>query len=489
MDDIAHFGFVVASTSLVLVVAVLSSRLGVRLRVPAPALFLVGAAVASDIVPVLGETSIQTVQNVVSVALAVILFNGGMDVGWQRFRANATAIVWIGVAGTLVTAAAMAALTHWLFGFDWRLALLLATALAPTDPAVVFSVLGRRELSGRAGVLLEGESGANDPVGIAMMIALLTVGTTGGLDAVGTGLRVFALQLGLGAVLGLAGGLGLLWFMRHVSLPLEALYPVRVLAAAGLLFGATTLAGGSGFLAVFVAGIVVGDARAPFKAEVERFHSALASLGEVVAFTVLGLTVRVDSLADRGAWLIGLGVSVLLALLVRPLLVGLVLLPVRLRGNERLFMLWAGLKGAVPVLLGTYVLTSGEPDAVRVYDVIFVVVAFSVIVQGGLVPFVARRLEIPMRAVSPQPWELGMRFRDEPSGLRHYTVMAGSAADSCTVADLPLGEGAWISFVRRDGGLLQVRGSTRLQVADEVLLLADEDQTSALDDVFGPASG
>jgi cell volume regulation protein A len=484
MDDITPFGVLLTIGCAVLLLAVLSNRLSARVRIPAPAFFLLGAAVASDLMPALGGLSITTVQRLVTVALAVILFDGGMHIGMSRFRSAAGAIVWLGVAGTVVTAAALALAAHWLFGFDWRLALLLGTALAPTDPAVVFSVLGRREISGTSGVLLEGESGANDPVGIALLVAILSAGTSAGWGSVGTGLGVFGLQMVVGAVVGVLGGRFLLVSMRRVPLPSEGLYPLRVLASAGLVFGVATVLHGSGFLAVFIAGIMVGDERAPYKREVERFHSALASLAEIVAFTLLGLTVQLKTLPDGDAWVIGLVLAALLAFVVRPVLVGLVLLPVRLSRAERGFVLWSGLKGAVPVLLGTYVLTSRDPGSLLVYDVVFVVVTFSVVVQGGLVPWLAARLRLPMRVVEPEPWSLGLRFRDEPEGLHRYTVSAGAPADGTAVRELPMGENAWISLMSRAGRLVQVRGETVLQVDDELLVLAEPQDADEVEGLF-----
>ncbi len=486
MDDVERFGIIISAVSAFAVLAVLSNRVSERLRIPAPAFFLVGAAVASDLAPRLNFLSITAVQRVVTVALVIILFDGGMHIGIRRLRNNAGAIAWLGVAGTVVTALAMAAAAHLLFGFEWRVALLVGTALAPTDPAVVFSVLGRREITGRSGVMLEGESGANDPVGIALMVSLISAGSATGWSAVGTGLGEFALQMGVGAAVGLVGGRALLWFMRRVPLPSEALYPVRVLACGGLIFGAATVARGSGFLAVFIAGILIGDEAAPYKREIERFHSALASLGEIVAFTVLGLTVQVKTLPDGHAWQIGLVLAVLLAFVVRPLLVGLVLLPVRLARNERVFVLWAGLKGAVPILLGTYIFTAGVADATLDYDIVVVVVAFSVIVQGGLVPALAGRLRLPVTMVEPEPWSLGLRFRDEPSGLHRFHVTAGSAADGAAIGDLALGENVWISMVSRDGRLVQVRDDTTLLVGDEVLVLAEPSEKAALERAFTP---
>jgi cell volume regulation protein A len=487
MGDVTRFGLVVGVVGVAVLAALLSSRLSARSRVPTPAIFLVAAAAASDLWPGLARIPVVTVQRVVTVALVMLLFDGGMHIGWRRFRAAAGPVVWVGVVGTFLTTGGIALLAHAVFGFGWLAALLLGAALAPTDPAVVFSVLGRQEIAGRTGVLLEGESGVNDPVGIALMASLLAAGTAGGWPAVGAGAAEFAVEMALGAAVGVVGGYLLGLLMRRVPLPSGALYPLRTAAAAGLIYGLASVAHGSGFLAVFIAGILVGDLRAPYKAEIERFHSSLASLAEITAFTILGLTITLGSYTHGDAWLVGLALAVLITVLVRPVLVGLLLLPVRMRPGERLFVCWAGLKGAVPILLGTYLFTAGVADAGRLYQIIVLVVAFSVVVQGGLVPFVAERAGVPMRTAEPEPWSLGVRFQHEPSGLRRHVVGAGAPADGCTVADLALGEDAWISVLSRDGHLVQVRGDTELRAGDEVLLLADADSGVDLPHLFtGP---
>jgi cell volume regulation protein A len=474
VSDIVPFGVLLGVIALGLLVAVASNRVSDRTGVPTPAIFLILAAVAAQVFPSLGSLSIETDQRIVTVALALILFDGGMHIGWRRFRTIAGGIAWICVAGTVVTAGVLAVLAHVLLGFGWHAALLLGTALAPTDPAVVFSVLGRREISGRTGTLLEGESGANDPVGIAVMISVL--GATGGSwGAVGSGIGEFALQMAVGSAIGFVGGYALRWVMHRVTLPNAALYPLQSAAFALLIYGAAAAAHGSGFLAVFLAGIIVGDTRAPYKHEIERFASALGNLGEIVAFAVLGLSISLGRVFSDGRVWTGVALAALLVLLVRPVFVGLLLAPIRLRRGERAFVLWAGLKGAVPILLGTYVLSEGVAGAERIYDVIFVVVTLSVIVQGGLVPAFARRLHVPMRVNEPEPWALGMRFRDEPEGLHRYVVTAGSPADGTAIADLDIGENAWISMVSRHGRLVQVRGATVLQAGDELLVLADEE--------------
>jgi cell volume regulation protein A len=451
--------------------------------VPAPAFFLVAAVIAAQLWPSATTLPVLTTQRVVTLALAIILFDGGMHIGRRRFRTAAGAIIWTGIAGTLVTAAGTAVAARYVAGMSWHLALLVGTAVAATDPAVVFSVFGRREIAGRTGVLLEGESGANDPVGIALLSSLLAA--HGGVGSVVWHvIAEFALQMAVGVAVGVAGGLALLAFMRRVPLPSEGLYSPRVLAGALAIFGAATVAQGSGFLAVLVAGIIIGDEPAPYKREIERFHSSLASLAEIVAFVMLGLTMRLSQLASASAWAAGLALAALLAFVIRPVLGGLVTLPVRLTVPERVFFLWTGLKGAVPILLGMAIVNSGTPGATRAYQVIFVIVGFSVTIQGGLVPTLAHRLRIPLRTVEPEPWSLGVRFSEEPEGLHRYHVATGAAADGAPVSELPCGENAWLSLVVRDGSLLTVTGDTTLRGGDDVLLLADPDETAPLERYF-----
>jgi cell volume regulation protein A len=338
----------------------------------------------------------------------------------------------------------------------------------------VFSVLGKREIAGRTGTILEGESGANDPVGIALMVSLLAATGTG-LDGLLAGAGEFALQMVVGSLVGLVGGWALMKLTRKVALPSEALYSLRAIAFAALIYAAATILHGSGFLAVFLAGIVIGDGRAPYKREIERFSGGIASLAEIIVFVVLGLSVSLKDAFDPGILWTGLGVAALIIFVIRPIFVGLLLLPARLRWGERGFIVWAGLKGAVPILLGMFIITADVPHASRIYALIFIVVLVSVVLQGGLIPLFARLFGVQMRVVEPEPWSLGLRFNEEPTGLHRLTVSAGSVADGSTIEALDLGEDGWISMVNRGGRMLQVRGSTRLQAGDVVLTLAEPD--------------
>ena len=396
MTELTSFGTIVLVVAGGLLLALIATKLSERFPVPEPALFLGLAAVASDLFPELAERlSIQDVERIGVVALIVILFNGGTLVGWRRFRIAAVPIFTLGVLGTFATAGVIAVAAHYLFDFSWTIAGVLGAALAPTDPAVMFSVLGQKEIRGRAGTILEGESGVNDPVGIALMIGMIELAQNA--DATfWVVVEEFSVEMSIGLAVGLLGAAAMRPLLRF-TLPNPGLYPLRTLAAAGVIYGAASAAHGSGFLAVFVAGVALGDADVPLRDQIERFHTSLASLAEVVVFVALGLTVDLTDLVTSAHLLEGLALALILAFVARPLGVGPLLWPVRMRRNERLFVIWAGLRGAVPILLAAFALLAPVEEADRVYDIVFVVVAFSVVVQGSSIPFVARRLGIPMR--------------------------------------------------------------------------------------------
>jgi cell volume regulation protein A len=396
VTEITDFGLVIAVGAGVFGLAVLSNKLSEWLAVPAPAIFLLAAALAARVFTRLGDVlSIRDVERLAVIALIVILFDGGMRVGWARFRAAVVPITSLGIVGTFATAGLMAVAARYLFGFSWTAAGILGAAVAPTDPAVMFSVLGRREVGGRTGTILEGESGVNDPVGIALMIGMLELATHS--DAsFWVVVREFAVEMSVGLTIGIAGAFVLVQTIRRVDLPNPALYPLRTLAGAGVIYGLTAIAHGSGFLAVFVAGILVGDMDLPEKDGVERFHTSLASLAEIVVFVALGLTVNKVALGDRSVWFDALLLALLLAFVARPVVVAPLLWPARLRIGERLFVMWSGLKGAVPILLAAFALLENVDAAERIYGIVFVLVAFSVLVQGASIPFVAARLNIPM---------------------------------------------------------------------------------------------
>jgi potassium/hydrogen antiporter len=398
MTEITDYAAILLALGSGVALAVVSTRLSAWVAIPSPAIFLVVAAAISDLWPHLYEdVPVLTVERIAVAALIVILFNGGMDIGWRRLRTAIGPILSLGIVGTFATAAFVAVFSHYALGFEWMTAGVIGAALAPTDPAVMFSVLGPKEIEGRSGVTLEGEAGFNDPAGIALMIGMIELATHADASR-GVIAREFVVEMGIGAVLGVVGALLMAALLRRLTLPAPALGSVLALALAAALYGATALAHGSGFLAVFIAGLVVGDRPSPYKAEIERFHGALAVLAEISVFVVLGLVVSLGAIT-LDTWVDGIVLLLLLAVLARPVVVAALLAPFEFRKSERVFIAWSGLKGAVPILLAAFAVLRGVEASRTVFDIVFVVVLLSVAVQGTLVPWVAGRLAIPMREV------------------------------------------------------------------------------------------
>jgi cell volume regulation protein A len=473
VSEISDFGLILLVLAGGFALALVAIRFTSWFPVPAPALFLLSAALLSELFPDLhDDVSIRTVERLAVVALIVILFHGGMHIGLRRFRSAATPIVLLGTVGTFATAGIVAVGAKLVLDVDWTTAGIIGAALAPTDPAVTFSVLGRREVVGSTGTILEGESGMNDPVGIALLIGMVELAQHS--DATfWVVVQEFAVEMTVGLVVGVAGGLLLIQAMRRGSLPSEGLYPLRTLAAAGLIYGVAAIAEGSGFLAVFVAAVLAGDARAPFKAEIERFHSALASLAEIAVFVALGITLDVTEVVTSSVLWEGIVLALILAFLARPLAVAPLLARSRLRTGERIFVMWGGLKGAVPILLGALAVLSGVDEANRIYQLIFVVVAFSVLVQGSTVPWAARRLGVRMRTRAPEPWRLSIDLPKEPGDLHRHRVREGSYAAGRPIKELPLGEYGWILTIVREGEVVRPGGSSVLEAGDEVVVSAE----------------
>lgn len=365
-----------------------------RLRIPPAALLLVASAWLSDLVPRLA-LSIHAVEHIATAALVVILFDGGASIGMRRFREAAVPVTLLGLPGTFLTTGLMALFLHWGLGLGWLTAGLLGAAIAPTDPAVMFSVLGEREIEGRTDTILEGESGANDPVGIALMLGLIELATHAG-SSFWVVVRIFCEQMAIGLAVGIAGGLVLAHVLPRIS---RFAAPLPLVLAAGV-YALGAAAGGSGFFAVFVAGLLRGDVEAGRRAELVHLRERLSGVAEVVVFVALGLTLHVSAIGI-GRWAQGALVAAVLALVARPIVCGTLLARVRLDLGERLFVTWGGLKGAVPILLAAYALAADVHDAVRIYETVFVVVLFSVVIQGGTIPFAARRLGVEVDPLRP----------------------------------------------------------------------------------------
>lgn len=419
-----------------------------------------------------------------TVALVLILFDGGLNTdlaSLRRVLAPATVLATVGVVGT----AAALALGARAIGLGWPESLLIGAIVSSTDAAAVFSILRSAGISIRQRLarLLEVESGANDP-----MAVILTLAVTGALVAQERPGPTLALDVLLQLAVGLAGGMGVgyagRWALARVRLSASGLYPVLTISLAFLAFGAPTLLQGSGFVAVYAAGVVLGNGPLPFASGLRRVHDALAWFSQVSMFLLLGLLAfpsRLMSVAGAGLFL-----GLFLALVARPLVVFALLLPFRMPKREIAFVSWVGLRGAVPIMLGTFPVIAGLPYAYYVFDLVFFVVVVSAVVQGSSIGWAARRLGLEVQAAPPPRAVLEINTTQRLAGeVISFYVEPASAVAGSRISELTIPEGSSVMLVVRGRELLAARGRTVLEPGDHVYVFTSPADKPFVQLLFG----
>jgi potassium/hydrogen antiporter len=373
----------------------------------------------------------------------------------------------------------------YILGLPLMSGLLLGSIVASTDAAAVFSVLRSQGLllRTRLAATLEVESGSNDPMAIFLTVGLVEV-MTGRLELGWDMATLFVQQMGLGALLGLGTGWATVRMINRINLGAAGLYPVLAGACGLVAFGLAAVLGGSGFLAIYLAGIVVGNSRIVFQRGTFLFMDGLAWMGQIVMFVVLGLLSTPSELLGVAGP--GLLVSAVLIFVARPLAVVPLLWPFGFSWREQVLIAWVGLKGAVPIILATFPLMFAVPDGALLFNVVFFAVLVSAVLQGWTLPTFASRLRLqesrpPAPAVS---LEL-MALRDVNADIVDYAVETGSALTEKTVKDLQLPEGAVLALISRGSTLIAPRGSTALRAGDHLFVIARADSRAALDDALG----
>lgn len=380
--------------SLLLLLSILAWKISSRLGIPALLLFLgIGMLAGSDGPGGIYFDNAQLAQDVGIAALAFILFAGGLETEWSSVRPALGGALSLSTFGVLLTAAIVAAFAVLVFHVSFATGMLLGSIISATDAAAVFSVLEARNLrlKGQLLPLLELESGTNDPMAVFLTIGLVNFLTPHG-ESIGGFITLFVRQMGEGAILGLAIGWTATWLISHINLDVEGLYRVFTIALVMFTYSLTALLGGSGFLAVYLAALVLGNSSVQRVDRLSHFHDSLAWLMQIAMFLILGLLVfpsHLPSVTLDG--LIITGVAVFLA---RPISVLVALLPVRISLQEKLFVGWVGLRGAVPIVLATFPLLAGLPRASFLFDLVFFVVLASVLLQGTTVSLAARWLKV-----------------------------------------------------------------------------------------------
>lgn len=393
MNELATTAIALALGGVLMGLSVLASRAAGRVNVPVALIFLViGMLAGSEGIGRVAFEDYALSFRVGTVTLVLILFDGGLSAAHASIRRVLGPGVVLATVGVLATAA-LVGLGARVMGFSWSEALLLGAVVSSTDAAAVFSVLRSSGVAvgERVAATLELESGLNDPVAVILTIAL----TAAEEGRVASGARL-ALHIGIELVVGCAGGLVVgfagRWLVQRARPAATGLLPVLTIALAFVAFGATTLVHGSGFLATYVAGLVIGSGELPSRSALLRVHDAVAWLGQVVMFLVLGLLSFPSRLFAVG-W-VGLALGLVLALVARPLSAMLCLLPFRYPVRESLFIGWVGLRGAVPIILAIFPVLAGAPAAHHIFNVVFFIVVLSTLVPGATVRWAARRLGV-----------------------------------------------------------------------------------------------
>ncbi|HZP94517.1 MAG TPA: potassium/proton antiporter [Burkholderiales bacterium] len=421
-----------------------------------------------------------------TVALAVILFDGGMRTHTETFRVGLRPALSLATLGVVLTAGAVGAAAAWALDMDWMQGMLLGSIVGSTDAAAVFSLLHARgmRLKQRVGATLEIESGCNDPMAVFLTLVFIeAVKTQGGNLGVATVLQ-FAREFGLGAVLGLTGGRLLARLIGRVELT-PGLYPL--LAAAGGLgiYAGTLLAGGSGFLAIYLAGIVLGNSRVHSAGTIFKVHDGLAWLAQITLFLLLGLLVTPRALLPSA--LEALLIALVLIFVARPFATWICLLPFRFPWREQLFIGWVGLRGAVPIVLATFPVLGGLPDAQIYFNVAFFVVLTSLAIQGWTVAPLAQRLGLML---PPAHAPLFSEMLEVPgqTGLRMlaWHVNAESPALGRQVSQLPLPEGVRVAAVFRNAAALEAIGHVEIAAGDLLYVITRDEDVPVLERLFVP---
>ena len=476
-----HLDLALLVCAALVALGIVTSLLSLRFGAPLLLVFLgVGLAAGEDGLGGIRFDDAHLVYTICSIALAVVLFDAGFETRWQSYRVAARPALVLATVGVLVTTAVFAYAARLVLGFDWPHALLLGAMVSSTDAAAVFFLLrvGGAVVRDRVRSTLEIESGTNDPMAIFLTTALLSFVATrseiGGWHLV----LEFGREMGLGSVLGLAGGWAIAALLRR--LPLErALVPLLATSLALCLFAATNMLGGSGYLAIYLAGLVVGNLRINEGVALRRFQGAFTWLGQIVMFITLGLFATPSEFVG----LLGesLVLAAVLVLVARPLAAALCLFPFGFSRDETLLTGWVGLRGAVSLLLAILPLLAGVEHARTMFNVTFEIVFVSLLVQGWTLLPVARRLRqvVPARSGPVERSALDMPGLDG-----HELVCYRIAEHSPIAAGATLPRWSRPSLVVRRGESMRIREAGPLQVGDLVYLIVTEDRIALLDRIF-----
>ncbi len=470
LATVAHDAELILVAGALLGAGIGAALLAGRVKVPGLLLFLgLGMLVGSDGLGGVEFDDAELTRTLGTIGLILILFEGGLAAGWGEIRPVLWTALALGTVGTILTAVIAGFAAVWIFDLGTLEGLIIGSAIAATDSAAIFAVLRGSNLRRKIARSLEGESGMNDPVAL-----LLVTGFIAWIEEPGYGIADMAgelvLKLGLGAVFGIAVGLGARWTFRRLNYPTQGLYPVASIATAAIAYGLTEALYGSGFLAVYLTALILGTGQVPGKRTVLAFHQGLGWVSQIALFFLLGLLVFPSGLPEIA--LEGLLLSAVLMFAARPLAAMVSSLPATFALRERLMLGWAGLRGAVPIWLATFPVIAGVEGSDQIFNIIFFVVVTSTLIQGASFEPLARRLGLTTNEPAlPRPLVESGTIRRLGGEVYAFRVEPGDAAVGRPVRDLQLPREAVVNVIVRSSEALPPRGSTEIEAGDELHIL------------------
>ncbi|SDN89258.1 potassium/proton antiporter, CPA1 family [Actinacidiphila guanduensis] len=454
-----------------LLVAVVAVRLASRSGLPTLLVYVgIGVIIGQDGVFGFTFDDVQLTQVLGYAALVVILAEGGLGTKWPQIRPVVPAAAVLATVGLLVSVLVTAAAAHFAVGLGWRQALIIGAVVSSTDAAAVFSVLRNMSLPRRVTGVLEAESGFNDAPVVILVVAF---STSGPVEHWYQLIGEIGLELAIGAAIGVAVGWIGAYGLKRVALPASGLYPIAVMAIAVCAYAAGAMAHGSGFLSVYVASLILGNAKLPHRPATRGFAEGLGWIAQIGLFVLLGLLVTPHELGDDIVPAIVIGLF--LTLLARPASVIVSLVPFRVPWREQALMSWAGLRGAVPIVLATIPMVAGVDDSRRIFNIVFVLVIIYTLIQGPTLPWVARWLRLGNS--NGDAADLGIESAPLERLQGHLLSVAipkGSRMHGVEVDELRLPQGAAVMLVVRDGSSFVPLPSTMLRRGDELLVVATD---------------
>lgn len=491
--------------SLLFFVSIIADKIGNKFGIPALFLFLVvGMLFGVGGLSLVGDGSrsidISTAEAISTIAMCIILFTGGLDTKLSDIKSVLAPGITLATVGVLITCVITGVIIYLIFGWlnavasvGISMALLIAATMSSTDSASVFSIMRTHDMGLKHNLrpLLELESGANDPMAYVLTTTLIgvVVAASGSVEALPI-IQNIVIQLVMGIVLGLAFGEGLVVLFKHVRLANEALYPIMVLTACIFIFAITYYLNGNTYLAVYVGGVIIGNAKFTRKRQTKAFFNGLTWLSQLLMFLMLGLMVRPADFLHLNVWLPCLIISIVMIFVSRPIAVWLCMLPFRnYRTRDKLMLSWVGLKGAVPIIFAILCQANGVPNADIIFNVVFLCTIISLLMQGTTLTAVAERLNLATPPDETKQLEhFDLDLPDEIQSTAHeLEVTEEMLVSGCTLREMQIPPHTLIIMVRREDDFFVPTGASTLQTGDQLLVITDQDADEVYQQIISEA--